>query len=108
MEAHTGYLDDEKSISELAANNNLDLAVTEPDFNEEKQDYKKVVNWTSKEKYKGQKINGHQVIIRNSKIHHELDFDFMKYMSVKQAQEIINILPATLTFGRAAAGHALY
>ena len=35
MEAHTGYLDDEKSISELAANNNLDLAVTEPDFNEE-------------------------------------------------------------------------
>ena len=52
MEAHTGYLDDEKSISELAANNNLDLAVTEPDFNEEKQDYKKVVNWTSKEKYK--------------------------------------------------------
>jgi hypothetical protein len=108
MEAHTGYLDDEKSISELAANNNLDLAVTEPDFNEEKQDYKKVVNWTSKEKYKGQKINGHQVIIRNSKIHHELDFDFMKYMPVKQAQEIINILPATLTFGRAAAGHALY
>ena len=108
MEAHTGYLDDEKFISELAANNNLDLAVTEPDFNEEKQDYKKVVNWTSKEKYKGQKINGHQVIIRNSKIYHELDFDFIKYLPVKQAQEIINILPATLTFGRAAAGHALY
>ena len=56
MEAHTGYLDDEKSISELAANNNLDLAVTEPDFNEEKQDYKKVVNWTSKEKYKEAEI----------------------------------------------------
>ena len=79
MEAHTGYLDDEKFISELAANNNLDLAVTEPDFNEEKQNYKKVVNWTSKEKYKGQKINGHQVIIRNSKTYQELDFDFMKY-----------------------------
>ena len=108
MEAHTGYLDDEKFISELAANNNLDLAVTVPDFNEEKQDYKKVVNWKSKEKYKGQKINGHQIIIRNSKEYPELDFDFMKYMSVKQAQQIINITPETLTFGRAAAGHALY
>ena len=108
MEAHTGYLDDEKFISELAANNNLDLAVTVPDFNEEKQDYKKVVNWKSKEKYKGQKINGHQIIIRNSKEYPELDFDFMKYMSVKQAQQIINIIPETLTFGRAAAGHALY
>ena len=32
-----------RSISELAANNNLDLAVTEPKFDEEKQNYKKVV-----------------------------------------------------------------
>jgi KaiC/GvpD/RAD55 family RecA-like ATPase len=29
-------------------------------------------------------------------------------MSGKQAQQIINIIPETLTFGRAAAGHALY
>ena len=42
MEAHTGYLDDEKFISELASNSELDLAITEPDFNEEKQDYKRV------------------------------------------------------------------
>ena len=108
MEAHTGYLDDEKFISEIAANNNLDLAINTPEFNEEKQDYKKVEYWQSKEKYKGQKINGHQIIVRNSKEHQELDFDFMKYMSVKQAQQIINIIPETLTFGRGAAGHALY
>ena len=108
MEAHTGYLDDDKSISELAANNNLDLAVTEPKFDEEKQNYKKVEYWQSKEKYKGQKINGHQIIVRNSKEYQEFDFDFMKYMSVKQAQQIINIIPETLTFGRGAAGHALY
>ena len=76
MEAHTGYLDDDKLISEVAANNNLDLAINTPEFDEEKQNYKKVKDWTKKEKYKGQKINGHQVIIRNSKIHHELDFDF--------------------------------
>ena len=108
MEAHTGYLDDEKFISEIAANNNLDLAINTPEFNEEKQNYKKVKDWTKKEKYKGQKINGHQIIVRNSKEHQELDFDFMKYMSVKQAQQIINIIPETLTFGRGAAGHALY
>jgi len=108
MEAHTGYLDDEKFISEIAANNNLDLAINTPEFNEEKQDYKKVEYWQSKEKYKGQKINGHQIIVRNSKEHQELDFDFMKYMSEKQAQQIINIIPETLTFGRGAAGHALY
>ena len=108
MEAHTGYLDDEKFISELASNSELDLAINEPEFDEEKQNYKKVEYWQSKEKYKGQKINGHQIIVRNSKEHQELDFDFMKYMSVKQAQQIINIIPETLTFGRGAAGHALY
>jgi len=108
MEAHTGYLDDDKLISEVAANNNLDLAINTPEFDEEKQNYKKVKDWTKKEKYKGQKINGHQIIVRNSPEHQEFDFDFMKYMSVKQAQQIINIIPETLTFGRGAAGHALY
>ena len=49
MEAHTGYLDDEKFISELASNSELDLAITEPDFNEEKQDYKRVRYWKNKE-----------------------------------------------------------
>ena len=42
MEAHTGYLDDDKLISEVAANNNLDLAINTPEFDEEKQNYKKV------------------------------------------------------------------
>jgi len=108
MEAHTGYLDDEKFISELASNTELDLAITEPDFNEEKQDYKRVRYWKNKEKYKGQKINGHQIIIRNSHRYREMDFDFFKQMPVEQAVEIIRIIPSTLTFGRGAAGHALY
>ena len=108
MEAHTGYLDDEKFISELASNSELDLAITEPDFNEEKQDYKRVRYWKKKEKYKGQKINGHQIIIRNSHRYREMDFDFFKQMPVEQAVEIIRIIPSTLTFGRGAAGHALY
>ena len=108
MEAHTGYLDDDNCISEVAANNNLDLAINTPEFDEEKQNYKKVKDWTKKEKYKGQKINDDQIIVRNSKEYQEFDFDFMKYMSVKQAQQIINIIPETLTFGRGAAGHALY
>ena len=108
MEAHTGYLDDDNCISEVAANNNLDLAINTPEFDGEKQNYKKVKDWTKKEKYKGQKINDDQIIVRNSKEYQEFDFDFMKYMSVKQAQQIINIIPETLTFGRGAAGHALY
>ena len=83
MEAHTGYLDDEKFISELASNSELDLAITEPDFNEEKQDYKRVRYWKNKEKYKGQKINGHQIIIRNSHRYREMDFDFFKQMPVE-------------------------
>ena len=91
MEAHTGYLDDEKFISELASNSELDLAITEPDFNEEKQDYKRVRYWKKKEKYKGQKINGHQIIIRNSHRYREMDFDFFKQMPVEQAVEIIRI-----------------
>jgi RecA-family ATPase len=108
VEAHTGYLDDDNCISEVAANNNLDLAINTPEFDGEKQNYKKVKDWTKKEKYKGQKINDDQIIVRNSKEYQEFDFDFMKYMSVKQAQQIINIIPETLTFGRGAAGHALY
>jgi len=50
MEAHTGYLDDEKFISELASNSELDLAINEPEFDEEKQNYKKVEYWTIKRK----------------------------------------------------------
>jgi len=108
MEAHTGYMDDEKFISELASNSELDLAITEPDFNEEKQDYKRVRYWKNKEKYKDQKINGHQIIIRNSHRYREMDLDFFKRMPVEQGIEISRIIPSTLTFGRRAAGHALY
>ena len=107
MEADT-IVDIEKIITDLTQQHNLDIAITEPEFNEEKKDYKKVYYWEDKEKYNGQKINGHQLIIRNSKDYHELDFDFMKLMSAEKAAEIINIIPSTLTFGRAAAGHALF
>ena len=107
MEADT-IVDIEKIITDLTQQHNLDIAITEPEFNEEKKDYKKVYYWEDKEKYNGQKINGHQLIIRNSKHYHELDFDFMKFMSAKKAAKIINIIPSTLTFGRAAAGHALF
>lgn len=107
MEAHT-IVDIEKIITDLTQQHNLDIAITEPEFNEEKKDYKKVYYWEDKEKYNGQKVNGHQLIIRNSKEYLELDFDFMKLMSAERAAEIINIIPSTLTFGRAAAGHALF
>ena len=56
MEAHTGYLDDEKFISELASNSELDLAITEPDFNEEKQDYKRVRYWKKKKNIKAKRL----------------------------------------------------
>lgn len=108
MEAHTGYLDDEKVISDLAINSELDLAINEPEFNEDKQNYKKVEYWTKKEKYKGQKINGHQIILRNSDRFREYDWDFFKRMQQEHAVKIIQILPNTLTFGRGAAGHGLY
>lgn len=56
MEAHTGYLDDEKFISELASNSELDLAITEPDFDEKKQNYKKVEYWTKKKNIKVKRL----------------------------------------------------
>jgi len=66
MEAHT-IVDIEKIITDLTQQHNLDIAITKAEFNEEKKDYKKVYYWEDKEKYNGQKINGHQLIIRNSK-----------------------------------------
>ena len=108
MEAHSGILDDEKVVSELAINSELDLAINEPEFDKDKQNYKKVEYWTKKEKYKGQKINGHQIILRNSDRFREYDWDFFKRMQQEHAVKIIQILPDTLTFGRGAAGHGLY
>ena len=42
MEADT-IVDIEKIITDLTQQHNLDIAITEPEFNEEKKDYKKVV-----------------------------------------------------------------
>ena len=41
MEADT-IVDIEKIITDLTQQHNLDIAITEPEFNEEKKDYKKV------------------------------------------------------------------
>ncbi len=53
MEADT-IVDIEKIITDLTQQHNLDIAITEPEFNEEKKDYKKVYYWEDKEKYNGQ------------------------------------------------------
>ena len=73
---------DKNLITEiLSRHKELDIAITDPVWDEEKQNYKKVKNWKSKPKLNGAAVlNGKQLIIRNSNEYAELDWDFIKHL----------------------------
>ena len=100
--AHTESDVDIRIITELTSKyKDLDIAVTDPQWNEEKKDYKKVVNWTKKPKVNGAAaLNGKQLIIRNTDLYPEIDWDIFKHLETWQVQYIKNKLPKTLEFGR--------
>ena len=101
---------DKNIIAELVSKHkDLDIAVTDPEWDEKKQNYKKVRNWKSKAKLnEAAALNGKQLIIRNTDKYVELDWDIFKHLETEQVQYIKNKLPKTLEFGRDGRGHSLY
>ena len=101
---------DKKIITEvLSKYKDLDIAITDPEWNEEKQNYKKVRNWKSKPKLNGAAAaDGKQLIIRNTDEYPELDWDIFKHLEPWQAQYIKDKFPKTFEFGRDGRGHSLY
>ena len=65
MEAHTNNNDIE-IINQLQSKHNLDIAIASPEWNEEKQNYKKVEYFKDKFQYDGSPINDLQLILRNT------------------------------------------
>ena len=92
---------DKELITELVSKyKELDIAVTDPEWNEEKKDYKKVMYWKSKPKLNGAAaLNGKQLIIRNSNEYPEVDWDIFKHLELWQAQYIKKGFPVTFEFG---------
>ena len=80
--AHTESDVDIRIITELTSKyKDLDIAITTPEWDEEKQNYKKVINWTSKPKVNGAaSLDGKQLIIRNSNEYAEIDWDIFKHL----------------------------
>jgi len=108
--AHTESDVDIRIITELTSKyKDLDIAITTPEWDEEKKNYKKVVNWTKKPKVNGAAtLKDKQLIIRNTDLYSEIDWDIFKYLEPWQVQYIKNKLPKTLEFGRDGKGHSLY
>jgi len=108
--AHTESDGDIRSITEILKNHkDLDIAITTPEWDKKKQNYKKVINWTSKPKVNGAAaLNGKQLIIRNTDEYAEIDWDIFKHLKPEQVQFIKNKFPKTLEFGRNGSGHSLY
>ena len=73
---------DKNIITEvLSKYKELDIAITDPLWDEKKQNYKKVINWKSKPKLNGAAAaHGKQQIIRNSNEYPETDWDIFKYL----------------------------
>jgi len=93
----------------LQKHKDLDIAITTPELDEEKQNYKKVVNWKTKPKLNGAAaLNGKQLIIRNTDRYAEIDWDIFKHLTPAQVQFIKNKFPQTFEFGRDGKGHSLY
>ena len=101
---------DKNIITEvLSKYKELDIAVTDPLWNEKKQNYKKVYYWKNKPKVNGAAaLNSKQLIIRNTDEYPEVDWDIFKHLEPWQAQYIKNKLPKTFEFGRDGRGHSLY
>jgi len=101
---------DKNLITEiLSRHKDLDIAITDPEWDEEKQNYKKVKNWKSKPKLNGAAAaHGKQLIIRNTDEYVEIDWDIYKHLEPEQVQYIKNKFPETFEFGRDGRGHSLY
>ncbi len=101
---------DKNIITEvLSKHKDLDIAVTDPLWDEKKQNYKKVYYWKNKPKVNGAAaLNSKQLIIRNTDEYPEVDWDIFKHLEPWQAQYIKNKLPKTFEFGRDGRGHSLY
>ena len=101
---------DKNIITEvLSKHKDLDIAVTDPLWDEKKQNYKKVYYWKDKPKVNGAAaLNSKQLIIRNTNEYPEVDWDIFKHLEPWQAQYIKDKLPKTFEFGRDGRGHSLY
>ncbi len=101
---------DKNIITELVSKyKELDIAVTDPEWDEKKQNYKKVYYWKDKPKVNGAAaLNSKQLIIRNTNEYPEVDWDIFKHLEPWQAQYIKDKLPKTFEFGRDGRGHSLY
>ena len=107
MEAHTNNNDIE-IINQLPSKHNLDIAIASPEWNEEKQNYKKVEYFKDKFQYDGSPINDLQLILRNTNDYQTADSDFIKRVKPRQAAIIKSIMPTTFSFGRDRIGHDLF
>ena len=101
---------DKNIITEVISKyKDLDIAVTDPEWDEKKQNYKKVYYWKDKPKVNGAAaLNSKQLIIRNTNEYPEVDWDINKHLEPWQAQYIKDKLPKTFEFGRDGRGHSLY
>ena len=101
---------DKNIITEVISKyKDLDIAVTDPEWDEKKQNYKKVYYWKDKPKVNGAAaLNSKQLIIRNTNEYPEVDWDIFKHLEPWQVQYIKNKLPKTFEFGRDGRGHSLY
>ena len=101
---------DKNIITEVISKyKDLDIAVTDPEWDEKKQNYKKVYYWKDKPKVNGAAaLNSKQLIIRNTNEYPEVDWDIFKHLEPWQAQYIKDKLPKTFEFGRDGRGHSLY
>ena len=101
---------DKNIITEVISKyKDLDIAVTDPEWDEKKQNYKKVYYWKDKPKINGvAALNSKQLIIRNTNEYPEVDWDINKHLEPWQAQYIKDKFPKTFEFGRDGRGHSLY
>ena len=101
---------DKNIITEVISKyKDLDIAVTDPEWDEKKQNYKKVYYWKDKPKVNGAAaLNSKQLIIRNTNEYPEVDWDIFKHLEPWQAQYIKDKFPKTFEFGRDGRGHSLY
>jgi hypothetical protein len=95
-------------ISEIInQNKGIDFAInSNVTFDAAKQNYKKVLNWTTKPSYQDEEAG--QVVFRANNNYKEIDFDLFKHLPREVAEKIKTNFPSTMEFGRNADGHAVY
>lgn len=91
-------------------NKDLNIRITEPNWSDKDQNFKKVQFWTKKEKYEGQTVDpSKQYIIIPGNGIIELDHDYSKYVTSSQSLKLLSFYKNTnATFGRNGNGHSIY